>query len=172
MAFSCSYALIALLLLFKAPALNAKPVKEVIVILNRPNQFSVLIKLLQDTGLLDAIQGQIDAGTSFSGITVFAPTDAAFRKLPPGFIENLSLSQKTLLLQNLVVPQFYTFDGLAGVTGPLFTFSGFPLNIVDLQPRRPFVSTGSVTTAVKNPLTEEFPASVFPVFDVLLPPGL
>ncbi|XP_078428175.1 fasciclin-like arabinogalactan protein 6 [Wolffia australiana] len=167
------FALLALILVLEVPASDAQRTKEVIVILNRANQFSTLIKLLQDTGILTLIQNAIDnPNPNFQGITVFAPNDIAFRKLPPGFIENLTIAQKTRLLQYQVLAGFFTFNGLSALNGPVNTLAGVPLTIVQALPSRPFVSSGSQITAVKNPLTEDFPASVFPIFDVLIPPGL
>ncbi|XP_078427993.1 fasciclin-like arabinogalactan protein 11 [Wolffia australiana] len=167
------FALLALLLVLQAPASDAQHTKEVIVILNHANQFRMLIKLLQDTGILNLIQNAIDnPNPNFQGITVFAFNDVAFRKLPPGFIENRTLAQKRRLLQYQVLVGFFTFNGLSTLNGPVNTLAGVPLTIVQALPSRPFVSSGSVITAVKNPLTEDFSASVFLVFDVLIPPGL
>lgn len=62
-------------------------------------QFKTLVKAVQEAGLVDTLKGE-------GPFTVFAPTDAAFAKLPPGTVENL-LKDKEKLRQVLtyhVVP--------------------------------------------------------------------
>jgi len=62
-------------------------------------QFKTLVKAVQAAGLVETLKG---AGP----FTVFAPTDAAFAKLPPGTVESL-LNDKQKLTQVLtyhVVP--------------------------------------------------------------------
>ena len=62
-------------------------------------QFNTLVKAVQAAGLVDTLKGE-------GPFTVFAPTDAAFAKLPPGTVEAL-LQDKQKLAQVLtyhVVP--------------------------------------------------------------------
>ena len=62
-------------------------------------QFNTLVKAVQAAGLVDTLKGK-------GPYTVFAPTDAAFAKLPPGTLEAL-LKDKQKLTQILtyhVVP--------------------------------------------------------------------
>src|SRR5689334_7543111 len=62
-------------------------------------QFKTLVQAVQAAGLVDTLKGE-------GPFTVFAPTDAAFAKLPPGTIESL-LNDKQKLTQVLtyhVVP--------------------------------------------------------------------
>ena len=62
-------------------------------------QFNTLVKAVQAAGLVDTLKGK-------GPFTVFAPTDEAFAKLPPGTVESL-LQDKQKLTQVLtyhVVP--------------------------------------------------------------------
>ena len=62
-------------------------------------QFTTLVKAVQAAGLVDTLKGE-------GPFTVFAPTDAAFAKLPAGTVESL-LNDKQKLTQVLtyhVVP--------------------------------------------------------------------
>ena len=56
-------------------------------------QFKTLVKAVQEAGLVDTLKGQ-------GPFTVFAPTDAAFAKLPPGTLEAL-LNNKEKLVEVL-----------------------------------------------------------------------
>jgi uncharacterized surface protein with fasciclin (FAS1) repeats len=61
--------------------------------------FKTLVKAVQEAGLVDTLKGE-------GPFTVFAPTDEAFAKLPPGALQGL-LKDKTKLAQVLtyhVVP--------------------------------------------------------------------
>src|SRR6476661_6093701 len=64
-------------------------------------QFKTLVKAVQEAGLVDTLKGQ-------GPFTVFAPTDAAFAKLPPGTLETLlkpaNKERLQRILANHVVP--------------------------------------------------------------------
>lgn len=62
-------------------------------------QFKTLVKAVQEAGLVDTLKGE-------GPYTVFAPTDAAFAKLPPGAVENLLKDKEKLraVLTYHVVP--------------------------------------------------------------------
>jgi len=58
--------------------------------------FGTLVKLVQDLGLEQTLRNA-------RGVTVFAPTDAAFAKLPAGTLESLSTEQaKKIVLTHVV----------------------------------------------------------------------
>jgi hypothetical protein len=85
--------------------------------------FGTLIKAVQAAGLTQTLEG---AGP----FTVFAPTDAAFAKLPPGTVETL-LFNPVLLAQILtyhVVPGRYRAADVAGLPIAL-TVQGTPLTL-------------------------------------------
>ena len=85
-------------------------------------QFKTLVKAVQEAGLVDTLKG---AGP----FTVFAPTDAAFAKLPAGTLEAL-LQDKQKLAQILtyhVVPGKVTASQVK--TGPVKTVQGQSLRV-------------------------------------------
>jgi len=85
-------------------------------------QFKTLVKAVQEAGLVDTLKGE-------GPFTVFAPTDAAFAKLPAGTVEAL-LADKDKLTQIL------TYHVVAGKvmsnqvkTGAVKTVQGQTLNV-------------------------------------------
>ena len=81
------------------PVKTAKAPGDVIDIAVGDGRFTVLAKALQAAGLIDTLKG---AGP----FTVFAPTDAAFAKLPAGTVEGLlaDKAKLTAVLTYHVVP--------------------------------------------------------------------
>lgn len=58
-------------------------------------KFTTLVAMLQSAGLADTLKGP-------GPFTIFAPTDAAFAKLPPGALDNLLKPQNQAKLQGLL----------------------------------------------------------------------
>ena len=86
-------------------------------------QFNTLVKAVKAAGLADTLKGD-------GPFTVFAPTDAAFAKLPAGTVESL-LEDKDKLAQILtyhVVPGKVMSSDVK--TGAVSTVQGQPLNVV------------------------------------------
>jgi len=75
--------------------------KDVLAVAKQKGNFSTLTKAIEVAGLQDAL-------TSQGPVTVFAPTDEAFAKLPPGQLEALlrpeNKDQLVKILTNHVVP--------------------------------------------------------------------
>ena len=63
--------------------------------------FTTLVKIVSDLGLVDTLKG-VEAAT------VFAPTDAAFAKLPAGTLESLTADQAKAIVARHVIPGMYT----------------------------------------------------------------
>jgi uncharacterized surface protein with fasciclin (FAS1) repeats len=85
-------------------------------------QFTTLVKAVQEAGLVDTLKGK-------GPFTVFAPTDAAFAKLPAGTL-NALLEDKQKLTQILtyhVVPGKVTASQVK--TGPVKTVQGQSLRV-------------------------------------------
>jgi uncharacterized surface protein with fasciclin (FAS1) repeats len=86
-------------------------------------QFDTLVKAVKAAGLADTLKGD-------GPFTVFAPTDAAFAKLPAGTVDSL-LKDKDKLAQILtyhVVPGKVMSSEVK--TGAVPTVQGQPLNVV------------------------------------------
>src|SRR5579871_3068490 len=69
-------------LLLATAALAAPPAQDIVGTAVAAGSFKTLVAALQAAGLVDTLKG---AGP----FTVFAPTDEAFAKLPPGTVEDL-----------------------------------------------------------------------------------
>jgi uncharacterized surface protein with fasciclin (FAS1) repeats len=85
-------------------------------------QFNTLVTAVKAAGLVDTLKGK-------GPFTVFAPTDAAFAKLPPGTVDSL-LKDKQKLTQVLtyhVVPGKVTSSEVH--TGAVKTVQGQPLEL-------------------------------------------
>lgn len=82
-----------LLILILAININASD-KNIVETAVAADDFNTLAKALTEAGLLDALQAE-------GPFTVFAPTDAAFAKLPEGTLESL-LNDKEALTQILL----------------------------------------------------------------------
>jgi uncharacterized surface protein with fasciclin (FAS1) repeats len=73
---------IALSLLLASPVMAGTTNSDIVDTAVAAGQFNTLAKALQAAGLVDTLKGT-------GPFTVFAPTDAAFAKLPPGTLEDL-----------------------------------------------------------------------------------
>jgi uncharacterized surface protein with fasciclin (FAS1) repeats len=69
-------------LLLATAALAAQPAQDIVDTAVAAGSFKTLVAAVQAAGLVDTLKG---AGP----FTVFAPTDEAFAKLPPGTVEDL-----------------------------------------------------------------------------------
>lgn len=72
------------------PALaSAAPKKDIVETAAGAPQFSTLVSLVEDAGLVGALSGD-------ANLTVFAPTDAAFAKVPKKTLNALAADKKLL----------------------------------------------------------------------------
>jgi uncharacterized surface protein with fasciclin (FAS1) repeats len=85
-------------------------------------QFKTLVKAVQAAGLAETLKGP-------GPFTVFAPTDAAFAKLPPGTLEGLLQDKQKLasVLTYHVVPGKVAAADVK--PGPVKTVQGQPLTL-------------------------------------------
>ncbi|HJQ60751.1 MAG TPA: fasciclin domain-containing protein [Vineibacter sp.] len=92
----------------------------------KAGQFNTLAAALKAAGLVDTLKGT-------GPFTVFAPTDEAFKKLPPGTVENLlkpeNKAQLTKILTYHVVPGKVMSASLAGKTTDAKTVQGQTVKI-------------------------------------------
>jgi uncharacterized surface protein with fasciclin (FAS1) repeats len=84
--------------------------KNIVEIAVAGNQFKTLVAAVQAAGLADTLQG-------VGPFTVFAPTDEAFAKLPPGTVEGLleDLPKLKSILTYHVVAGKVMAEDVAGV---------------------------------------------------------
>merc|ERR1712109_63248 len=84
--------------------------------------FSTLVKIVTDLGLAPTLKG-VDA------VTIFAPSDEAFAKLPEGTLESLTTEQAKAIVSRHVVPgaTVYAADVTTGSVG---TFGGENIDLI------------------------------------------
>jgi uncharacterized surface protein with fasciclin (FAS1) repeats len=123
--------------------------------------FTTLVKALQAAGLVDTLKGN-------GPFTVFAPTDAAFAKLPPGTLDQLLASPeqlKQVLLYHVVAGQAVEAADVVKLTS-VTTAAGEPVTVT--------AANGSVTLNNTSKVTKADIAAtngVIHVIDtVLIPP--
>jgi len=116
---------------------------------------TTLVAAVKAAGLVDTLSGP-------GPFTVFAPTNAAFAKLPPGTVENLVQPQNkptlTKILTYHVVPGVYTAKDLmalvkkGGGQGQLTTVEGEPLAVA-VQGKKVLITDvkgGTATVTIPN----------------------
>lgn len=116
---------IALCLLLAGSIMAGTPNKDIVDTAVAAGQFTTLAKALQAAGLVDTLKGK-------GPFTVFAPTDAAFAKLPAGTLEDLlkpeNKSKLVAILTYHVVPGELKAKDLEKRTS-VKTVNGEPLKI-------------------------------------------
>lgn len=99
---------------------------DIVDIASSNPDFSTLVAAVQAAGLMDTLKGD-------GPFTVFAPTDAAFAKLPAGTVESLLMpenkDQLTAILTYHVVPGAVMSDQLAGKRMSVATVQGSSVDI-------------------------------------------
>jgi len=122
-------AIVAAALLFVAPV-AAQDMEEdpgtIVEIAQGNDDFSTLVAALQAAGLVETLQGE-------GPFTVFAPTNAAFEKLPEGTLENLlkeeNKDQLTAILTYHVAPAKAMAEDVVGMDEAP-TVQGKPVQIM------------------------------------------
>src|SRR4051795_4676043 len=107
---SLAAAAAALTLLLTAATASAQQ-KDIVDTAVAAGSFNTLARALQAAGLVDTLKGP-------GPFTVFAPTDAAFAKLPPGTVEGLlaNPARLTAVLTYHVVPGRVLAQDVLGLT--------------------------------------------------------
>merc|ERR1711978_199576 len=84
--------------------------------------FTTLVKIVSDLGLVDTLKGS-------EAVTIFAPSDDAFAKLPPGTLEGLTPEQAKAIVARHVIAGA-TVKAADVTTGPVGTFGGENIDLV------------------------------------------
>jgi uncharacterized surface protein with fasciclin (FAS1) repeats len=134
-------------------------------------QYSKFLQLLHDTRVDDQIKAQLT--DSYNGLTIFAPTNAAFDKLKSGTLNGLSNQDQIQLVLYCVLPRFYSLSMLGGLDGKVNTqgsgHDGPYKYDIKRAGNNVNVSTGVNSMLLGSPLSKEFPLAVYPVDKVPLP---
>ena len=120
-------ALVVLALTLVAGSVKAEsiPNKDIVEVAVSAGSFKTLVAAVQAAGLVDALKGE-------GPLTVFAPSDEAFAKLPAGTVENLlkpeNKEKLVAVLTYHVVPGRVTAAEVVSLTSAK-TINGRPLRI-------------------------------------------
>ena len=139
---------------------DKKPMKNIVEVAVEAGSFSTLVTAVKAAGLAETLQGP-------GPFTVFAPTDAAFAKLPAGTVEALLADKEKLasiLTFHVVSGKVMAADIVKSNGATPNTVNGLPLDIV--------VRGGKVYVNGVNVVTADVQASngVIHVIDAVLLP--
>lgn len=136
---------------------------------SNPDVVRIAVSSPDHKTLVAALQAAayVDALSNAGPFTVFAPTDAAFAKLPAGTVENLVKPENKATLQNILEYHVYV-----GVLNENMVRDGMTLNQVNLDNVTLNVKDGKITVNGANVLgTAKASNGIVYVIDaVLLPP--
>ncbi|KAG6631720.1 fasciclin-like arabinogalactan protein 11 [Carya illinoinensis] len=150
----------------------AAQVPDITKILEKPGRFSILLRLLKSTGIINQLNGELQK--SNTGFTLFAPPDKAFSDLRSGSINSLSDLQKVRLIQYHILATYVTLPNFQTLGNPVPTQAGdtsagaFPL-IVSSSGNDVEISTGVVNATVGSVVYSDNNLVVYQVDKVLLP---
>ena len=119
-----------------------KSTKTIVQVAAAAGNFTTLVAALKSAGLVDALQGH-------GPFTVFAPTDAAFAKLPAGTVKSLLADPQKLasiLTYHVVAGKVLAGDIVRGNGARPATLNGQSL-AVSVRDGKVFVNEAQVTTA-------------------------
>ncbi|XP_054816220.1 fasciclin-like arabinogalactan protein 12 [Prosopis cineraria] len=155
-----------------APAVPQSPSVDIVGILTQANGYTVFIRLLKSTQLVNQISSQLATAKS-GGITILAPDDGAFSELKPGFLNTLSDRQKLELLQFHVLPDYISTSNFDTLTNPVRTLasanpSKAQLNVTSFG-GNVNISTGVVNTTLNGVIYTDNHLNIYRVGKVLLP---
>ncbi|KAL2328632.1 hypothetical protein Fmac_022059 [Flemingia macrophylla] len=141
-------------------------------ILKKAKTFSVLIRLLKTTEIMNNINSQLITAKS-GGITILAPDDSAFSQLKAGFLNSLNEGQKIELVQFHILPEFVSSSNFDSLSNPVQTVAGkdparLPLNVNALG-NNVNISTGVVNATVLGVVYSDNKLGIYHVDKVLLP---
>lgn len=134
---------------------------DLVSTLQAQGRFNTLVQALERSGLADELR------TSPTAYTLFAPTDEAFAKLPPGTLEALTPEQLADVLRHHLVAAEVDIDAAAAEMGRAQSVLG---------PELTFEATGDGVevsdAAIVGPEAKIGNDVVLPIDAVLLPPDL
>lgn len=145
---------------------------DIIKILEKPGEFTVLIRLFKSTGVADQLNGELQK--SSTGFTVFAPNDKAFSELRFGIINSLSSLQRVELVQFHILATYVSMPNFQTLSNPVPTQAGdtsageFPLNVTSSD-KEVELATGVVNAKVVKTVYSDDELAVYQVDKVLLP---
>ncbi|XP_061364919.1 fasciclin-like arabinogalactan protein 11 [Gastrolobium bilobum] len=155
------------------PIIPKGPTFDIVNILRKAKRFSVLIRLLKTTQLINQLNSQLVTSGS-GGLTLFAPEDSAFSKLKAGFLNTLSDRQKVELLQFHTLSSFISISNFDTLTNPVQTQAGddaqrLQLNVTTYGGSQVNMATGAVNATLTGTVYADNKLAIYQVDKVLLP---
>merc|ERR1711874_683372 len=107
-----------------AGPVEKEPLGDVVDVAVGAGAFTTLVKIVSDLELVDTLKGA-------EALTVFAPSDDAFAKLPAGTLESLTPAQaKEIVLRHVVTAKV---PAAAVATGPVETIGGEVIDLIKTE---------------------------------------
>ncbi|KAG4974125.1 hypothetical protein JHK84_031257 [Glycine max] len=155
------------------PATAKAPTIDIAQILSKAKRFSVLIRLLKTTQLINQLNSQLLTSGS-GGLTIFSPPDSAFSKLKAGFLNSLNDKQKVELLQFHTLSSFVSISNFDTLTNPVQTQAGddaqrLQLNVTTYGGNQVSMATGVVNATITSTVYLDNKLAIYEVDKVLLP---
>lgn len=145
---------------------------NVTAILEKVGHFHTFMGLLKGTGTDIRINEQLNYSTG--GLTIFAPTDAAFSNMERVTLNTLSSQQQSEMVHFHILPTFYSLSLFQRASNPLSTEAGdtrygqFPMN-VSATTNSVSIKTGITNSSVSSTVYTDGQLAVYEVDHVLLP---
>ncbi|GMN24687.1 hypothetical protein TIFTF001_000662 [Ficus carica] len=148
------------------------PPQNVTEILDKAGGFSVFIRLLKNTDVVNQIENQLNSSNS---LTILAPTNGGFSSLKGGILNSLTPEQKVQLLQFHILPSFVSLQNFETITNPVRTQASnsvdYPMNITT-EGSFVNISTGIVNATISGTVYGDNQLAIYRVDSVLLPMGI
>lgn len=112
---------------------------DLLTTLQAEGQYTILLEAVKKTGLDKTLKTE-------GPMTLFAPTDEAFQKLPEGTLENLTKEDLTKLLKRHIVMEAIT-AGNAVTIGAASATSGESVNIEETEDGEVMINNATVLKA-------------------------
>lgn len=159
-----------------AAAADAGPPTNVTSVLEKSGKYGTFLRLLHETRVDTQLNSQLY--DSYNGLTILAPTDAAFEDLPSGTMNGLSSQDQIQMMLYCVLPRFYSLSMLGTLNGKVSTQASGSDGPYEYK-IKPSGSNVNVSTGVKGNnmllstiVSKEFPLAVYSVDKVPLPYAL
>lgn len=155
-----------------APAPGPPGPTNITAILEKGGRFNSFIRLLKSTQTASRINDQLN--NSRGGLTVFAPTDAAFGSMKNVTLNTLSTQQQSELVQFHILPNYFSLSQFETASDPLSTQAGatnygqFPLNVT-ASGNSVNLTTGFSSASISSTLYTDGQLAVYELDHVLLP---
>ncbi|XP_065867919.1 fasciclin-like arabinogalactan protein 12 [Euphorbia lathyris] len=139
-------------------------------ILEGAGHFSVFTRLLKATDSNSELV--VELNHTHNGVTIFAPTDAAFSGLQAGTLNSLTDQEKVKLVKFHIVPIFLSGNQFQTVSNPLKTQAGkggrLTLNVTTTG-SSVNISTGVTNTTISGNVYNDNQLAIYQVDQVLQP---